>query len=458
MSSSPEGSAPGSLRARLAWTQAISLGAVLGGLFLMLDWLVDRELYQRFDAALLDRARAVAAFADHRDPAPGLQRLWPGYSGSGHEDFFEIYDQRGERLLLSESARGRSLQPPPAWPAADPVHYDLRLPDAHAGRAVALRLPGNPLRWLVVAAERESLDELERQVHLSLSAGIVLALLLALAAAWWSIRRGLLPLDRFAAAALARAGAPEAGPLPVASLPLELKPIGHTLEQAFAQQRRLLQQERRFARDVAHELRTPLAEIRALADAAAASNDPAQVRMHVAEIALSAQGLAQSVGALLSLARVEAGLEQVEREPLDLVALLEQCLRTARNGHGERGVERSLPRECWISSDPALLGPLLANLLGNALEYAVADAPVRLHLASGGASATLTISNPADPISAADLAQLGQAGVRLQADDPRHAGRGLVIARGLAAALRLELSLDYADGCFRAQLAGLPLV
>lgn len=454
MSSSPERSAPGSLRARLAWTQAISLGAVLGGLFLMLDWLVDRELYQRFDAALLDRARAVAAFADHRDPAPGLQRLWPGYSGSGHEDFFEIYDQRGERLLLSESARGRSLQPPPAWPAADPVHYDLRLPDAHAGRAVALRLPGNPLRWLVVAAERESLDELERQVHLSLSAGIVLALL----AAWWSIRRGLLPLDRFADAALARAGAPEAGPLPVASLPLELKPIGHTLEQAFAQQRRLLQQERRFARDVAHELRTPLAEIRALADAAAASNDPAQVRMHVAEIALSAQGLAQSVGALLSLARVEAGLEQVEREPLDLVALLEQCLRTARNGHGERGVERSLPRECWISSDPALLGPLLANLLGNALEYAVADAPVRLHLASGGASATLTISNPADPISAADLAQLGQAGVRLQADDPRHAGRGLVIARGLAAALRLELSLDYADGCFRAQLAGLPLV
>jgi signal transduction histidine kinase len=458
MSSNPESRAPRSLRARLVWTQAIGLGAVLGGLFLTLDWLVDRELYQRFDGALLDRARAVAAFAEHRDPAPGLQRLWPGYSGSGHEDFFEIYDHRGERLLLSESARGRSLQAPPSWPAADPVYYDLRLPDAHAGRAVALRLPGTPLRWLVVAAERESLDALERQVHLSLSAGIVLALLLALAAAWWSIRRGLLPLDQFAAAALARAGSSDAGPLPVNGLPAELKPIGQTLEQAFAQQRRLLQQERRFARDVAHELRTPLAEIRALADAAAASGDAAQMRLHVAEIALSAQGLAQSVGALLSLARVEAGLERVEREPLELVALIEQCLRTAANGHGERSIERALPPECWISSDPALLAPLLANLLGNALEYALEGKPVRLQLDNDGGFATLAISNPAAPIGAHELAQLGQAGVRLQADDPRHAGRGLVIARGLAVALQLDLTLDYADGCFRARLTRLVLV
>lgn len=462
MSSSPETRAPRSLRARLGWTQALGLGGVLGGLFLTLDWLVDHELYQRFDGALLDRARAVAAFAEHRNPAPSLQRLWPGYSGSGHEDFFEIYDHHGERLLLSQSARGRSLQAPPAWPAADPVYYDLQLPDAHSGRAVALRLPDRPLRWLVVAAERESLDALERHVHLSLAAGTVLAWLLALAAAWWSIRRGLMPLDQFAAAALARAGAPDTGALPVGGLPAELRPIGQTLEQAFAQQQRLLQQERRFARDVAHELRTPLAEIRALADAAAASGDAAQMRLHVAEIALSAQGLAQSVGALLSLARVEAGLERVEREPLDLVALIEQCLRTARNGHGARAIERRLPRECWVHSDPALLAPLLANLLanllGNALEYALEGAPVRLQLDSEGTQATLEISNPARPISAGELAQLGQAGMRLQADDPRHAGRGLLIARGLAVALQRELTLEYTDGCFRARLARLPLV
>lgn len=461
MSSRPEPfptRAPRSLRARLAWTQAVGLGIVLGGLYFTLDWLVDRELYQRFDGALLDRARAVAAFADHRDPAPGLQHLWPGYSGSGHEDFFEIYDHQGQRLLLSDSARGRSLQRPPVWPGGEPVYYDLLLPDTHAGRAVALSLPGKPLRWLVVAAERESLDALEHRVHLSLSVGIVLALLLALGAAWWSIRRGLMPLDRFADAALACAGTPDAGPLPVAGLPLELRPIGHTLEQAFAQQRRLLQQERRFARDVAHELRTPLAEIRALADAAAASSDAAQVRQHIAEIALSAQGLAQSVGALLSLARVEAGLERSEEDPLELVALLEQCLRTARNGHVERAVDSSLPRECWISSDPALLAPLLANLLGNALEYTLADAPVRLQLETDAGHATLAISNAAAPISGSELAQLGQAGVRLQADDPRHAGRGLLIARGLAVALQLELALDYADGCFNARLAGLRLV
>jgi two-component system sensor histidine kinase QseC len=447
------------LRARLGWAQALSLGGVLGVLYVGLDWGVDRELYQRFDAALLDRARAVAAFADHRDPAPSLQRLWPGYSGSGHEDFFEIFDASGRSVLLSDSAGGRSLQLPSQWPPQQqPVHYDLLLPDAHAGRAVAMRLQGSPLRWLVVAAERESLDALERTIHVSLSAGILIALLAALSVSWWSIRRGLQPLDLLARAALARAGAPQAAPLPVHTLPAELQPIGSTLERAFSQLQHLLQQERRFARDVAHELRTPLAEIRALADAAAAGSDPVQVRQHIAEIALSAQGLAQSVGALLSLARVEAGLERSEEEPLELVALLEQCLRTAGNGHGERSVDSSLPRECWISSDPALLAPLLANLLGNAVEYTLPNAPVRLHLETDAERATLAISNAAAPISDTDLAQLGQAGVRLQADDPRHAGRGLLIARGLAVALQLELALDYADGCFSARLAGLRLV
>jgi two-component system sensor histidine kinase QseC len=446
------------LRARLGWAQALSLGGVLGVLYVGLDWGVDRELYQRFDAALLDRARAVAAFADHRDPAPNLQRLWPGYSGSGHEDFFEIFDAQGRSVLLSESARGRSLQRPPDWPPQQLVHYDLLLPDAHAGRAIAMRLPGAPPRWLVVAAERESLDALERTIHVSLSAGILIALLVALSVSWWSIRRGLQPLDLLARAALERAGAPQAAPLPVHTLPAELQPIGSTLERAFSQLQYLLQQERRFARDVAHELRTPLAEIRALADAAAASSDAAQVRQHIAEIALSAQGLAQSVGALLSLARVEAGLERSEEEPLELVALIEQCLRTARNGHSQRAFESSLPRECWISSDPALLAPLLANLLGNAIEYALPGAPVRLRLDTDADRATLAISNAAAPISEVELARLGQAGVRLQADDSRHAGRGLLIARGLAIALQLELVLDYADGCFSARLAGLRLV
>jgi two-component system sensor histidine kinase QseC len=444
-----------SLRSRLGWTQALTLGGVLLALFVMLDWRLDSDLYQRFDAALLDRARAVAAFANHHDPSPNLQRLWPGYSGSGHEDFFELYDQQGNSVLRSESAGERSLTPPPDWPAATPVYYDLTLPDGHSGRAVALRLPEEATRWLVVAAERESVDALERTVHLSLLGGTLLALLLALTASWWSIRRGLRPLDAFANVALAHAGNPAAGPLPVHDLPAELQPIGHTLERAFEQSQRLLQQERRFARDVAHELRTPLAEIRALADAAAVSSDPAQMRQLIAEIALSAQGLAQSVGALLSLARVEAGLEQCESEPLELVALIEQCLRTARNGHAERQIERELPEECWVSSDPALLAPLLANLIGNAVEYALPGSAVCLQLSTTGAGLVLEVSNPAAAIDADDLAQLGRAGVRLRGPTGDHAGRGLLIARGLAAALGLELTLALRETRFVARLAGL---
>lgn len=105
-----------SLRAQLGLAQTLALGGVLLLLFLVLDKLIDNALYSRFDAALLDRGRAVAAIAEGADGRRNLERAWPGYSPAGHEDFYEIVDGSGQALAQSASSGDRRLLAPSPWP------------------------------------------------------------------------------------------------------------------------------------------------------------------------------------------------------------------------------------------------------------------------------------------------------------------------------------------------------
>jgi two-component system sensor histidine kinase QseC len=176
---SPEPGAGWSLRRRLALALLLSVGAVLVAMFLVLDHWIDREIYQRMDHALLERARTVSNTLQERDLAQ-LERLMPEYDPDGHTEFFTVYDAAGHALLRSSSSGGIGL---PVGPAArgTPRYYDVVLPDGHAGRALASRLPGpvaaptrhgQPARLLVVATEREGWDRTERRIHFTCSAAL----------------------------------------------------------------------------------------------------------------------------------------------------------------------------------------------------------------------------------------------------------------------------------------------
>ena len=140
-------------------------------------------------------------------------------------------------LLSSASNAGANLQPPPpaSLPANAPYFYDLRLPDGHRGRAVALRfsMPGRGTDdMLVVAEEREQVDQLERRVHMALVSGVLGMGLLAALLSVLAVRGGLRPLLAFAR----RAG--DATPddieqLPVERMPRELRPFATTLNAHF---------------------------------------------------------------------------------------------------------------------------------------------------------------------------------------------------------------------------------
>ena len=256
-----------SLRRRIALGVGLAVGVSLGGLFVLIDTLVDRELYRRFDAGIAGRANAIAAYLGaHVAGAEELSRWMPEFREEGHTDFFQAWDAQGRVIARSESSQSLDLAQPRRVDTGEFRHFDLALPDGHRGRAVARRyeLAAADERGsivLVVAEEREQLDELEDRIHLIFVGGVLLALLVTVLLATSGARRALAPLDRIAERiARIRPGAPRET-LVEPGLPAELQPLAQKFDQVVEQLIATLDRERRFAQDLAHELRLSLIHI-----------------------------------------------------------------------------------------------------------------------------------------------------------------------------------------------------
>ncbi len=463
---------PPSIRRRLTLHLVGIAGALLAALFVALDLLIDRELYSRFDAALIGRTRALAALSGARVPATGrLEDVWPEFGTGRHEDFYQLWDEAGATLVRSPSSGGRELPRPPDPGNGEPLLYDLVLPDGHRGRAVAMtvRVPREPpaapaLRLLVVATEREALDALERRLHASLVIGVLATLGAMVLLAGAAVRRGLAPLAEFGATTARRADDPHAERPVATALPAELTGIAALIDHAFDRLVEALAWERRFARDVAHELRTPLAELAVLLGAVRSRAGDAAQRRELERLDAVVAGMQRSVEGLLALARYEAGLDQPVIEPLEAAALVRQQLDLVRPAARERelAIEETLPAELWVLSDAALLERIVANLLGNAVAHAPPATRVRIALdAPPGVPGRLTVRNDAPALTPAKVERFGERRHRAPAGDVAgggHAGLGLPLAATLARRLGLTLRFGLAGAELCAELTGLPLL
>jgi two-component system, OmpR family, sensor kinase len=118
-----------------------------------------------------------------------------------------------------------------------------------------------------------------------------------------------------------------------------------------------LSQQERFLADAAHEIRTPVAAIRALAEGAAHGDQPAEEAL--ARTAVIAGEATQTVDDLLLLARADAGREPLHREPMRLDLLVEELI------DGIPGVEL-VAEPTVVNADPRLLRRAIGNLVANA--------------------------------------------------------------------------------------------
>lgn len=436
-----------SLQRWLTWRLTLAIGLLLGGLFLVLDVMVDRAMYARLDQFLTARAEAFAGQIAQHDPGE-LAMLLPAYDLAGHTEFFALFDANGRLRLASANSGPTTLSLPEST-----GFYDTQLPDGHRGRAVALRLQGgrNNRQWhLVMATERESWDRTERVVHAILLGGTALATLLAVLLCLWLVRQAFSSM-RTEGQRLSRLRPGENATPAMEQLPRELQPYAIAVRDALQRLMNAAERERRFSRDIAHEMRTPLAEIRASTEHALDAGDIDTMRKGLKAALAANARMERGVQALLALARYESGQVTPAPDPLDLALLIRQQVGALAQAEGVdpgRRFNLHLPDPVWIHSDAGMLERILTNLLHNAHEYGAADNPVRVWMETGDGILWLYIRNDAPGVEAGDLARFGERYWRGRgADaDANHAGLGLALATAMAEALGLELGFALERG------------
>ncbi|HUA45360.1 MAG TPA: HAMP domain-containing sensor histidine kinase [Solirubrobacteraceae bacterium] len=190
----------------------------------------------------------------------------------------------------------------------------------------------------------------------------------------------------------------------------------------------------RFAAYVAHELRTPIALQRAVAETALADPqaDVTALRAMAEDVVASCKQQQRLIDALLYLTQTQDG--PARHEPVDLAAITRRLLQA----HDLSRFETLVSLEpAQTTGDPALIERLAANLLSNATRYNVTRGRIELATRTQAERAVLSIANTGHRIPAAELTRLFQPFQRLASQSPASAdgvGLGLAIVQAIAEA------------------------
>jgi two-component system sensor histidine kinase QseC len=303
-------------------------------------------------------------------------------------------------------------------------------------------------RLLVQVGERAAArDAVAREIagHLLLPLGIALPLLgLALAVA---IGRALRPL-RALADAVGRRDPERLQPVAALAVPREVAPLVERLNALFARIAASLERERAFTADAAHELRTPLAAIRAQAQVARQATRDDERRHALDQVIAGCDRAARLAEQLLTLARLDAEGWQGRFAACDLAEIARDELAALAPRAHERGVALELAAEgaAPVRGEAALLGILLRNLADNAVRHSPRHGTVQVRVAPDSAGVRLAVSDEGPGIPPAERARVLDRFYRLLGGDETGAGLGLSIAARIAALHGATLALDDAPG------------
>ncbi|HBJ82740.1 MAG TPA: hypothetical protein DDZ88_02470 [Verrucomicrobiales bacterium] len=380
---------------------------------------------------------------------PGLRAFLAKEDFQSPGQYFELWTSDGVLERRSPNLGNADLPRPPEL-ARDAIRYDGTLENGEQVRLSAMQYPQGggspPLAFAVALSRSEGEARLSRLLTDLVIGGVVccavLCLLLVLA-----LRFALRPLARVGEQAVAMGAASLHERFAMEAMPLEIAPIVTRLNDLMARLEQGFERERRFSGYLAHELRTPLAAIRATSEVAAKWPDQSSPEdFH--EIAQAAARLQHTVDSLLVLSRLETASSDVTSETVVLGPLVEECVAL----HMERAKQHDLRFDLRLDSsptletDPCLLRIIITNLIANATEYAPPGSEIVI--AATGDDPFLRVGNLAPDLTPEDIPRLFDRLWRKDTTrtDATHAGLGLSIANSCAVARGFTLTAKLDDG------------
>lgn len=340
--------------------------------------------------------------------------------------------------------RGTLPQRPPYAALVD--FYDDRV-DGEAVRVAVLLQPvvsasGRAMAVVQVAETLELRRTLARQILIdTIWRQAVLVAVIALVALI-VIQRGMLPVRRLSEE-LGRRTDSDLTPIRAPGVPREVLPLVDATNHVMAQLTQLLQNQKRFVRDTAHQLRTPLAVLKTQVQSALHGDvEPRQALLEINDTVDRATALANQ---MLSLAKVEQLRQQHDAPVIDLAQVVRSVALELSPLVAERELDFELrTQRAGVRAHEWMLRELTRNLLHNAIRHSAAGGPLSVRVTAAAGTAVLSIADSGPGIAGELRARLFQP---FSPGNPRSgSGLGLAICREIVAALGGTISLDNRDG------------
>jgi signal transduction histidine kinase len=238
----------------------------------------------------------------------------------------------------------------------------------------------------------------------------------------------------------------------LAALARELGEMQTRLEQSRTRERELEEARRELVAWISHDLRTPLARIRAIVEALEDDLvDTEEVVAYHARLRAETERLAALIRDLFELNRISAQGLELELEPIPLTDLVSDVVASFAVLADARGVVLDARRpsvDPEVEASPRHLERALGNLLDNALRYTKTGGVVEVEVTADDERACVTVDDSCGGIEPAVLLDFTDRNGRPRGEHAGQSGLGLAIARGLVEAQGGDISLESTErGC-----------
>lgn len=426
---------PPSLRRRLLTILVVPMALAWLGSGVLIYVLALHYANISYDRSLADGARAlerlIRSDSGHQELSPQV-RILMEYE-SAEPSYYAVRSLRHGVL-----ASNLELPVPVPVPVMDAApRLDSIVADGRSLRVASLALPGEDSSDLIVVSVAETLGArhaLAREILVGTLPIVLLLIALVLVLVWVGVARGLRLLDPLVDQ-LAQRRARDLSPLDQSEVPLEIRPLTHTIDALLARLRELLELQERFIADAAHQLRTPLAGLRLQAERALGDPRPDSVRDALAHVERLSAGAGRAAGQLLALARAQTGENRTEWNDVDLARLardyVAERVPDAIAAHIDLGYEGPL-QGADVTGDAVMLREALVNLVDNALNYAGEYGTVTVSLERELRTVALVVEDSGPGVAEEWWPRLGERFFRPPESRRAGSGLGLAIVRRIA--------------------------
>ena len=447
---------PRSIRVQLTlWyfaVQAIAFAAFGIGVFLAVresvKAAIDQDLRQRLEGVQRFMQRAVPNFSED-DLAYEIREHSGLRPGGG--DLLQVSDAEGTWVFRSVSIRNYDL-PQPIGDLGAP-RYETKTVNGALLRIVSAKagVPGR-MYGVQLAAPLDDVFDVLQRLRWLLLLSIPLVLILATFGGYWMSRRALAPVDAMTSTARSISEHSLSRRLENLDTADELQRLAETFNQMMDRLEGAFKRITQFTADASHELRTPTALIRTVAELSLRRDrDSAEYREALSQVLEEAQRMGILIESLMTLARMDSGAESLNYTTVDLASLLREAssasqpLAAAKQIH----LERDIPNEAiLVNGDPDVLRRLFLILIDNAVKYTPLSGRVSITLKTSGSDVIVQVRDTGIGISNQDLPFIFERFYRADKARSREsgAGLGLSIARWIANAHRASVHVDSRAG------------